>query len=651
MTRPPQILEREVLDELPLGLWVARAPDGLVVMVNRAFRRIMGMEPVETAPIEETPGVYGIMDRHNRPFPVEQLPFTRALVEGQPVVVDDIVIARRDGSRVFVRACGTPLRDPTGVITHVAVSFWDTSLEVAANEGRRQAEQRLAFAVQNAPIVLWMTDAAGVTTLSEGAALTALGLRPGQVVGQSVYELYRDSPEICANHRRAMAGERVSYTAAVGDLHFMSQLAPLRDASGAVTEVIGVATDVSESHRLQQKVVANDRVHAIGTLAASVAHEINNPLTYVLANLELAESELQRAIRCLDGVGHSAAAAALIAVQEATDLLGPVRLGAERVRRITQDLRTFSRGDEDAAATCDLRLAVRRAVDLVGKDLQARARLVLDLADATSEPIRVSGSELRLSQVFVNLLVNAWQALEESDPVRHEIRLRITASPQVATVEIADTGPGVPEADRARIFEPFMTTKPLGAGTGLGLFVCRNIVAAVGGTIQVDERPGGGALFRVTLPVPSPHGAVPVSRHATPHPPVTSAQATPRLLIVDDDDLVAQALAHSARAAGCEAQVVSDGEQALEVLRAGERFDVIYVDLMMRGMSGFDLADRIEECSPELLDRLVLMTGGAFTPEARAYIQTRQPVLLQKPFNIVTDLRTRISGWRSQSRG
>jgi CheY-like chemotaxis protein/anti-sigma regulatory factor (Ser/Thr protein kinase) len=282
----------------------------------------------------------------------------------------------------------------------------------------------------------------------------------------------------------------------------------------------------------------------------------------------------------------------------------------------------------------NVRKAIESVLRLLRKDIEARARLRLSLVDTAP----VLANEARLVQVVTNLLVNAQQALPPGPAAAQEIVIGTRQEGQRVVIEVSDTGPGVPAADRERMFEPFATTKPVGQGTGLGLFVCRNIINGLGGQISVHDRPGGGALFRVELPTAEP----PASEHH-PRPPVGQrSTSTWKVLVIDDDPRVAQMLASQLKRAGVHVQVVTDGGAAPAVLLDAAEFDLIYCDLMMEGMTGMDLADMLQACAPQRLARTVFMTGGAFTPRAAAFIADHPGACVEKPFDIVAETRRRL---------
>jgi signal transduction histidine kinase/CheY-like chemotaxis protein len=379
----------------------------------------------------------------------------------------------------------------------------------------------------------------------------------------------------------------------------------------------------AERARMHARLAETDRLAAVGTLAAGVAHEINNPLSYLLGGLEHVERELAGLAPAL-GVRAS----------DLLSVLGEMRSGGSRIRQIVRDLKTFSRADEDARTDVDLRRLAESSLNLAAQELAHRARVVRELGPVPP----VTANEGRLGQVLLNLLVNAAQALPEDGAGRHEVRVTTrTDAAGRAVVEVSDDGPGIPPELIGRIFEPFFTTKPQGVGTGLGLWISRNIVAAAGGELTVASSPGAGATFRVVFPpAVAPRPAAP----AAPGPEAPAPRA--RVLVVDDDLLVATAIQ---RALSGEHDVVveTSARAALARIARGDRFGAFVCDLMMPEMSGMQLHAELSRIAPGSAERVVFVTGGAFTPAAREYLEAVPNPRLEKPFDART-LRAAIRG-------
>jgi len=633
---------RWILEDLPVGVWVRELPNSRPVYANPEFRRIMGVGAAAESLIDDAATTYGIFDRAGNRYPVERLPFSLVVARREPVLVDDMVIHRPDGQRANIRCFGYPAFDSEKNLTHVVVAFLDITKEVKAEAERDQTEARLALAVNHAPIAIWSADRDGLITVSEGAGLAALGVKSGELVGKNVFQLYEDHPTIPGYIRRGLGGESFWYTVAVGDAVYDTWIAPIRSPSGEIAGVVALSNDVSEVRRLQANAIQNDRVIALGTLAASVAHEINNPLTYMLGHARMLQETLENADQVVTGLKGAEGDVLRELVARMRHMLEPICCGTERIAAITRDLRTFSRPGPDEAAIVDVRAVVETVLQLVGKELEARARLSVDLRETAA----VRGNQARLVQVILNLVVNAMQALPSDRPEESEISVSTRNDGGDVVIEVGDSGPGVTLVDRERIFEPFFSTKEIGEGTGLGLFVCRNIVRGFSGDVTVGDRQGGGALFRVAIPAMTEADTpAEVSERVAS---VGTARPSGLVLVIDDEPLVARLLCEQLLAAGYRATTEEDSERALDHLaRDGANVDLVYCDLMMKGMTGIDLSEELETRNPAVREKMVFMTGGAFTPRARAFLDGNADRVIEKPFDVVAETDRRLHRLRA----
>lgn len=406
-----------------------------------------------------------------------------------------------------------------------------------------------------------------------------------------------------------------------GDLPVEASVAPIVDDAGVLLGAVVVFRDTREREALLERISTSDRLASLGTLAAGVAHEINNPLTYVMANAAMVSRELSRIESELGEVTNGCTAAVLASstgqLSRLRDDVTEIEEGAERIRRIVADLRVFARPDSGHTEG-DLAAALRWALRVTKTLFNGRAEVEVELASLPT----VRGDMTRLGQVFINLLVNAAQAIPEGN-AEHE---RVVVSTRVlegdrVEVSIRDTGSGMTPEVMRKIFEPFYTTKPVGSGTGLGLSVCKGIVDAVGGELLVESVPNVGSTFRVVLPVASPT--------TRPVPPLRKTP-TPRgrVLVVDDDEIVAKSIGRMLSEQH-DVRVVTDARQALLLLR-DETFDVVVSDLLMPQMSGSQLHDEVSRLRPEVASRFVFVSG-AFTAEASAFLERVPNPRLPKP--------------------
>ena len=378
--------------------------------------------------------------------------------------------------------------------------------------------------------------------------------------------------------------------------------------------ILLIARDVSGRRQVQSQSIKTDRLAAVGTLAAGVAHEINNPLAYVLLNLQYLIREIPKLGTSDDRIGQL-----LERVREA-------RHGAERVSAIVQDLRTFSRTDEESVGAVELRRVLQSAIKVARSQLMDRGQIIEILDDVPA----VRGNASRLEQVFLNLLINAIQALSGADPAANSIRIRVSRSgDHTVIVEISDTGVGIAPEHLDRVFDPFFTTKPVGLGTGLGLPICHSIITKMGGAISVSSEVGRGSTFQIRLPIDREVHA-PVIR--TPPPPPARGSERARVLVVDDELTVVSMLSRILTEEHI-VEVATSAETALELLDRGD-FDVVLCDLLMPNMSGVDLYEEISQRYPGFQERIVFMTGGAFTQRAAQFLSRVNNPRIEKPFDM-----------------
>jgi len=397
--------------------------------------------------------------------------------------------------------------------------------------------------------------------------------------------------------------------------------APL-EGEGARGSMCRVALlDITELRQMQARLSLAERLAAMGSLAAGIAHEINNPLAFVMSNLELATRALSQRDAAPSPPGpldENAAAGSPL------KLLTEARQGTERIRDIVKDLGTFSRPSEERVSRVDVRQVLELSVKMAMGQIRHRAQLVRDYAEVPA--VTADGS--RLGQVFLNLLVNAAHAIPEGAVDRNEIRLRLRSSEDSVLVEVQDTGQGISSAMVDRIFEPFFTTKSQGMGLGLGLAISHSLVTELGGELTVESEPGRGSTFRIRLPAALPAQPAPV-------PPVESPSVTRRgrVLIVDDHVSFGQSL-RMLLSPMHDVTYLPSARKALAQLEAGERYDAILCDLMMTDMTGRQLHEELSQRMPEQALRMIFMTGGAFTPASVDFAGRMSSSVLLKPFQL-----------------
>lgn len=474
--------------------------------------------------------------------------------------------------------------------------------------------------------IAFVVDARGVIRWVNGAYLGLTGFALDDVIGRPLWRVHYP-PENAEQAERTFAEhgrQTLLEVPSVLESHLVTRTGKRRsidwacrvhqDAQGESYAVV-TGIDVTEWRSSELRVLVADRMASIGTLAAGVAHEINNPLAYISTNLSLLEEGFVALER--DGYTPRAAVELMELVAEALD-------GAGRVRRIVGDLKTFSRvEDRQEAQSSNLLRTLDSAVNMASNEIRHRARLVKDYGP----PMRVKGSEARLGQVFLNLLINAAQAIREGAAERNVIRISTGRVEDDAYIEVHDTGTGMSEDTLAQVFDPFFTTKAVGEGTGLGLSICHNVIVGLGGEITAESAPGRGSVFRVRLPLAE--GLV----NSRPAPKRVTAPpgARARVLVIDDDRLVASALRRVLR--DHEVTLAVSGREGLAALEKRRDYDLVLCDVMMPDLTGMDVFDVIEEHYPELAARVVFITGGAFSVHAAEFLRAVSNRTLSKPFD------------------
>jgi nitrogen-specific signal transduction histidine kinase/ActR/RegA family two-component response regulator len=369
----------------------------------------------------------------------------------------------------------------------------------------------------------------------------------------------------------------------------------------------------------------SEKLAAIGMLAAGVAHEINNPASFVLANVDSLAVILRKvdeAMRAQKVYANNAGLANLLF--DAMTVVQESKEGMARIHRIARDLHSFSRVDDDANSLSDVNAAVDSALTMLRSELRYRATVERSLR--ATKVVRASAA--RLGQVFLNLLLNAAHALADLHPRRNRLYVRSRDEGESVIIEIEDNGPGIPPEIMPRIFESFFTTKPPDLGTGLGLPISLDIVRRAGGDLSAESEPGRGALFRVRLPA-----AIGVPQVKTRSVASLKAIQRRRVLAIDDEALLLKAFQRML-STHHDIETKLGAREALRGFGQDRNFDIVLCDLQMPDMSGVELYTAVKQQWPELAERFIFITGGAFSPEARRFMEDPSITCINKPFQL-----------------
>jgi PAS domain S-box-containing protein len=627
--RESKSLVDAVVDNVPLMVFLKEATDLRFVLFNRAGEELVGYDRST------------FLGRNNLDlFPPDQaahfMAKDREVLDGAAGVLDipeeDILTAKKGLRLLHTRkVC---IRGADGTTKYLLGVSEDITERKRAEEALRASETRFREIIMASPVPLALNDDQQRITFLNPVFVQTFGYAqediptlaqwwprayPDPANRQRVITAWQAELERSKRTGEAFAPLELSVRCKDGsDKIVLASAAPLSTTSQG--EHLVVLFDITERKRLQAGLAQADRLSSMGMLAAGVAHEINNPLAYVLASIDTVSQDLPRLVGAGGALTDPAMLENLVAcVQSALE-------GLHRIKRISQSLGTFSRVERVELERLDLNLAIGAAVTMAHNEVKYRARLVEEFGQLPA----VLASDGKLSQVFLNLILNAAHAIGEGQVDDNRILLRTWADGDDVFAEVADTGHGIPPENLERIFEPFFTTKQIGAGSGLGLAISKNIVTEFGGDIRVESEVGKGARFIVRLPA---------SRAKPERPPDVAVPARPtdppvrgRILVVDDEEQVRHVLV---RLLGQQHEVVAvaSGREGQALLEKDPAFDLVLCDLMMPEMTGMDLHAWLVAQASALARRVVFMSGGAFTPRASDYLASVGNLLIEKPFD------------------
>jgi PAS domain S-box-containing protein len=464
---------------------------------------------------------------------------------------------------------------------------------------------------------------------------TWFGVTAEAMVGRDIKEFLGPLYELNLPYiRGVLAGEGQQFEREIPDpaggpprysqAHYIPDLVDGRVAGFCVL-VADITRRINAEGALRQardRLQAAERFASMTTLAAGIAHEINNPLAAVLANVGL----------LLESRGRfqpTALRTALLDIREA----------ARRIADLVGSMKLLARGGAARHELVDINDTLQRSIALARNAIRYRARLVRDLREIP--PVAADASEL--AQVFVNLLINAAHALAEGPGNDNEIRVSSRSEGDRVLIEVADSGRGIPAGVQSQIFDPFFTTTSVGGGVGLGLSISKRMVEGFGGEISVKSEEGRGAVFQVRLPAAPPRRDRPAPAPSLTAPWAPPAVARPRLLVVDDEPALTRVMERILRR-DHDVVAVNTGRDAVALLTSpgDAAFDLVLCDVMMPEVTGEEVYSEVCRQRPELGGRFLFMTGGAFTPHSRRFLDSLSVPVVDKPFD-ATALRALIA--------
>jgi PAS domain S-box-containing protein len=530
-------------------------------------------------------------------------------------------VRRNDSAWVDVDLAVDVMRDEFGHVVGYFAIGRDITREKAAEQALRDREEQLRMANVAARQTTWQYDVSedlltfmsGLTQLSQryagGGRLTAdqwrASMHPDDAerASQDVQRYLRGEVDHYESEYRLPAeGGGYCWVRSRGQ-------AVEHDAAGHIRRMMGTLADISELHVLQERLTEATRQSALGNLAAGVAHEINNPLSWISANLAYV----------VERVGELPDPAVR---RDLTEVLSEAVQGAERIAGVVKAMRSLGRGRAtDTIQPVNIHSELTWALSMIRNQAKHRAIVSVDIAPGLPWT-RAQPYDLR--QAFLHLLINAVEAIPEGHALEHHIDVCAYTEDGFVVVEVRDSGVGVPPDVLPRIFEPFFTTREVGAGSGLGLPLAKTAVEAGGGRIEVESQPGVGSTFRAYLPALARRGTDPL-------PTLRSGEGGQRrVLVIDDEPIIGRAVA---RTLGPRYAVtpVTSARDALDRLARGERWDAILCDVMMPEMDGPAFYEALERTHPDVVPRLSFMTGEAFGDRAEAFLAESRLPVLHKP--------------------
>ena len=562
-------------------------------IVGRPLEQLISLPVIEMIAPEARPAVLEYLQR-------------RAVTREGPRRVETVML-RPDGTRVPVVSVAAEL--PIAGKHAVVAFFWDVTDRVAAEQRRLAEAQRLSRLFASAPDGIALVRGPSILQVNPAGARLLGFDDPQKLIGVSLADLMLPEEVPMMLRRMKAAAQGAHQGPQVYRVHRKDGSIVSAEVSSIPFEhegkpaLLAFVRDVTERAQLQEQMARAERLAALSTLAGGLAHEVNNPLTAAMLQLDVLEQQLANAL----GAATPAAV---------NDRIRDLRKTHERIAEVMRDFAAFARAGDEKRQRVDLQQILTAVERMLTPMLAKKGTYTSNIGELPP----VDADPGRLEQVFVNLMLNAAQALPEGRP-GNTIELRGATLPDGrACVEIKDNGVGITAENLRRVFDPFFTTKPVGVGTGLGLTVCHNIVSSYGGEIEVDSVSGRGCTMRVLLPA---------AQNMTPLP-LPSGRT--RVMIVDDEPHLATTLRLLLEARH-DVVATTQSEQAVRILLGGAPIDVVLCDLMMPDPNGIELFRQVTERRPELKGRFIFMTGGTWSAAADQFFESSSAPLVQKPFD------------------
>lgn len=526
------------------------------------------------------------------------------------------VLDLRVGSRTLrVRLFG----GPSGTVTIVASDHTETSDALARLD---ETEARASAILDAMPDLVFQLTDEGTFLSIHAPHITPPLVGEHEIVGRRIEDIL--PPPVAAQLAGAVRRACVQGSLEV-ETYDLESGGSSRSYEARITamgpgKVISVVRDVTEQNRQRSRLRLAEKLVSLGRVAAGVAHEVNSPLTFVSLGLEW----VNRALRA-PGPVRAAPSWAHDVVARVDEL----RAAVDRIGTLVRDIKSQSRSSPEGNAA-EVSAVLADALRMANPIVRYRARTT----SQCEASLRVQGDADRIGQVVLNLLINAAEAMPErsdqgaTSTATNTIEVRgIATSGGRVAIEVWDNGIGIPHNVLPHLFEPFFTTKQAEQGTGLGLWICHEIVTDLGGTIEVESAPGGGGTtFRLLLKAASPREA----REEKPTQRAPGGIRARRILVIDDEPRISEGLALLLEGHSVDSAI--SGDVGLRKLADDQAYDLVLCDINMPGTTGVDVYAAVEQRWPLLARKFAFMTGGTFAPRARAFLESSSLPVLEKPF-------------------
>jgi len=538
------------------------------------------------------------------------------VLAGEPQRYETKIINHRTNEERDVAVSSGPFR-VNGELIGTVATLRDITDPKRAQDTLARSEARYRHLVESASDAIVTLDANGRFTTVNHAAENISGYKREELVGQWFAPMLPDDdlPKALAHFQQALSGETGLFESQFyrkdGEIRTISitYSTPQKDE-----EVLCLIRDVTDQKMLQEQLIQSEKMSAIGQLVSGVAHELNNPLAGIsaFAQLLLAEKRFPPDQRTAAETIYSE---------------------ARRASRIVQNLLTFARQHKAEKVPTAINQVLDDTLELRGYELRVRG---IDVRREYDESIPDTMADAhQLQQVFLNLITNAEQAMEQREGHHHRLTVSTRRSGDAIRIEVEDTGAGIPANLIERIFNPFFTTKPTGSGTGLGLSISLGIVREHEGKIWAEnasQSGGGGARFVVEVPITEPR---PSGEHASiTHVQVQGADSL-RVLVIDDEASVRVSLQRYLAGKGHQVETTASGEDGLLRLKAS-KYDAVILDMRMPDLSGEQLYERLRSNDPSHAERVIFTTGDLVNDQMRRFLDGTGRPCVSKPFEFAS---------------